>query len=440
MLLIVLTAGILNILISIVILRRRSVLLVILHLWWFGWLLISLLSLTGLYPPSNFTIALFVLLLTSITAGAGIYALICRQRGGVPKYILWGYDRGAAFLAETTMLKLVFFTALPFTIFFFIRMLFLIGSEPDLAAYRAKVFGIGLGYSLLFRFPVIESINQFVIEPINLAALFLGVSAFILHQRHKLLLTAFLIIILHSLMMMGRFGFHYIFMMLLFIIACKISMRGRIAFRSIKGIIVFVVAIFVFASTVTHLRSSDKLKGLRNTITMYVIDYHTVSFSIFDRDLQEPKSVLHIKSFGRSSLGPFDRIIVNMLGLFGVEKNAQPDLNGLALMPNREVGRDPDGNPKFYNAFGSVLYSLYRDGRQMFIIFAGVIFGFLASFFSESLRYKNSYGITFLTALAFIGIYGIFQPVLEGPALLSILIIVITYKKSSYGISESLAK
>lgn len=424
----ILLAGLANVLAIFIYLKKTSSMIIVMHIWWFGWLFISSLSLTGLYAPSEITVSLCITLLTSTTIGSVIHTTLARRLDVVPKYLLVADEHETSAKLESMLVKLLLSTAFPFILFFFIRFLFLIGAEPDVATYRSKVFGVGLGYSLLYRYPVVEAINQFVVEPITLAALFMGVASFVQYNRYRLLLLAAALLILHSVMMVGRFGFHYMATMLILAVTFKLAGEYPDKLRIIRRAGLVFLAIVAVTSVLTVFRSPVHAKGLKKVLTAYLIDYHTVSFSIFDSHMNDPGSILHLSSNGRSSLGPFERLVVRGLQLLGIDKDSQVDMNGLALSEGREVGQNAAGGKIYYNAFGSVLFSLYRDGKIFFIVAAGIVFGFFAAHFSESLRYKHAYGMTLLVSLSFIGIYGIFQPVLEGPVLLAVLVLVLMHK------------
>ncbi len=61
------------------------------------------------------------------------------------------------------------------------------------------------------------------------------------------------------------------------------------------------------------------------------------------------------------------------------------------------VGYDPDGTPILYNAFYTILYTLYQDGRGVFVLSCSVpirIFSFYPIFrLVEGWRYRNPYAV-----------------------------------------------
>jgi oligosaccharide repeat unit polymerase len=409
-------------------LGRDSRIVLSIQTWWLAWLLIAHISLTGLFPPSMFTACLVLASVSAITLGCLVHEIVARNLRAIPKYLC--KRRNFVEVGEQRIFLLASFISLPFVTFFFGRFLWLMQYEPDLVNYRAKVFGINSPYPLLFRFDAIMSVDWFVIEPLNLAALCIGAAAVLLTGRWRLFLLASGLIMAHNIMMGGRFGIHYVIMTGIFLVVAA-RHTNRDAFRKIVRYGLPILAMLLGTTVlVTSLRVPESIKTGSTTLR-HLIDYHTVSFSIFDHDIKQPDSMLHNPSYGRSSLGSIDRFLVRVLSAFGIQKAAASDLNGAALHGNRIVGRSPDGSVIEYGAFGTVFYSLFRDGGVALCILASVIFGFLMARFSAALSYRNFYGLSMLAALFFLGIYGIFQPILESYIYITILIILYVTSRRS---------
>ncbi|EMF83293.1 hypothetical protein LEP1GSC188_4595 [Leptospira weilii serovar Topaz str. LT2116] len=72
--------ALLNISFSYFFLKKTSWVLILIQAYWFFWLFISSFSLTGLFVPSNFTYFLYIMLLSFVTVGAGIFKLLSYKR------------------------------------------------------------------------------------------------------------------------------------------------------------------------------------------------------------------------------------------------------------------------------------------------------------------------------------------------------------------------
>lgn len=418
-------------------LRRNAGVVFLIQAWWLGWLGMAHLSITGIFPPSMFTTSLVIGSVCGITLGCAAHAYLSTILQAIPSFI--PRTKYKSLLSEKRMTWILCCISLPFTLFFFGRFVWLIQHELTLSVYRAKVFGIGAPYPLLFKYSAVISFDWFVIQPVNLAALFLGSAVTLVTGRWRLFILAATMVLMHDIMMGGRFGIHYVIMFGLYTVVAAACANRNVYIQFMRfGIPIFLL-LFLSILIISSVRlpgTKRTLAEVKNTTLRQLIDYHTVSFAILDHDIHTKDSMLHNPSYGRSSLGPLDRLFMRILSLVGIHKTAQSDWNGAALHENRLIGRDERGNPIHYNAFGSIFYSLFRDGGLAMCLLSSILFGFLLARFSVGLDFKNLYGLTLLASLFFIGIYGIFQPVLESPAYLAILLNIITFRSPAKRIGE----
>jgi oligosaccharide repeat unit polymerase len=433
MVLVTSAALILNSLLVFLVFRRNSGAILSIQLWWLIWLLFAHGSFTGLFAPSQFTTLLVIGSVFAVSLGGIAHEFFAKRFQRIPDYLL--KKENISHSIEKKMLLLTWYISLPFTVFFFTRFLWLVRLEPSLAVYRSKVFGDGSPYPLLYRFNAVMSFDWFVIEPLILAALFIGIAIALASGRRRLFLWASAIVIAHNVMMGGRFGIHYVMTMSGFLFVVAIN-TNRYAVKKLFAYLVLALVLMTGAlALITSLRVSDSNKAVTHDWSRSIhqfIDYHTIGFSIFDHDIMRPDSLLHRPSYGRSSLGAIDRLAVRFLRLFGSEKVAQSEWNGATLQTHRIIGRNADGAPMHYNAFGTVFYSLYRDGGILMCIFGATIFGFYLARFSAAISSRNFYGLAMVSALFFIGIYGIFQPILESPIYLTLLLMRFVIPKYSH--------
>lgn len=70
--LIIFVLGVLNLTFSYLFLKKTSWILLLIQAYWFFWMFLSSFSLTGLFIPSDYTYSLYIILLSSVTAGAGV--------------------------------------------------------------------------------------------------------------------------------------------------------------------------------------------------------------------------------------------------------------------------------------------------------------------------------------------------------------------------------
>ncbi|MBM9501981.1 oligosaccharide repeat unit polymerase [Leptospira sp. 201903071] len=430
--LVIIISGILNVALSYYILKKTCWILVFIHSYWFFWMFISSLSLTGIFIPSNFTYYIFIMLLSSLTIGAGLYKVyfLYRKRKGI---IL--DEESFSFFGITELQKEFYFFlfilifVFPIVSFFLLKSAYMNLSPGSMqpSHFRAHAFGV-YGDSILFGKNKYLYYYSLAINPLILATLFLGIGFYLRMRKKKVLIMGSALVAMDTLMMLGRFGFYYILIFLSLIVFIKFLKDRKSLLESFSAFRIVVLSLmFILIFFIGNLRSSGKEDGIKEFVNVFVIDYHTESFAMFDHELKNKESFLHERTYGRSSLGGLERGFSFLLGLFRVPFHfqVQSDLIGGYLHKNRLLGYTPDGRPKEYNAFGSVLFSLYKDGGIPFTLAIGVLFGFIVSKFSESLFVWNPFRLSILASLLFIGVFGLFQPVLGGPILLTILFIVV---------------
>ncbi|TGK24541.1 oligosaccharide repeat unit polymerase [Leptospira yasudae] len=424
--LIIFAFGVLNLSLSYLFLRKISWVLLLIQAYWFFWMFLSSFSLTGLFIPSDFTYYLYISLLSSVTIGAGLYRLLNRKDELIR---LKPYSFFKISIQDKE--KYFFYGILVFIfpiVFFFLSKSIYMNLQPDAmppAMFRAAAYGV-YGESVLFGKNKYLYYYSLAVLPMILASLFIGAAFYLRLNRLRILILASVLIAMDAIMMLGRFGFYYILIVALLILMVKVFRNWKSVLQSLSIVkVIGVAAIFVLIFFVGAMRNSERKINIKEIVHSYVIDYHTESFSMFDHELKDEKSLLHERTYGRSSLGGLERGFSFALGLFRIpiQIQVQSDLIGGYLHKNRLLGYTSEGVPKEYNAFGSVLFSLYKDGGIPFTIFMGLVFGFFLTKFSKAFITLNPYRFSLLASLLFIGIFGIFQPVLGGPILLSVLLI-----------------
>ncbi|AYV57235.1 oligosaccharide repeat unit polymerase [Leptospira kmetyi] len=408
--------AILNLSFSYLFLKKTSWVLLLIQAYWFFWMFLSSLSLTGLFIPSDFTYYLYIALLSSVTIGAGLCRLLNRNDKRTrlkprsffkisiqdkEKYFFYG------------ILVFIF----PIVLFFLSKSIYM-NLQPDAmppAMFRAAAYGV-YGESVLFGKNKYLYYYSLAITPIIFASLFLGVGFYLRLNTPRTLILGAALTIMETLMFLGRFGFYYVLIALMLVAIVKIFRKQIQKFKSISIFqVTSVAAIVIGIFLIGIFRNSNRQWDFREFVNTYVIDYHTESFSMFDYELRDDKSLLHVRTYGRSSLGTLESSFSVFLALFRIPLHiqVQSDLIGGYLSKNRILGYTRDGKLKEYNAFASVLFSLYKDGGIVFVILMGLCFGYFMGLFSRSLISLNPYYISLLGTLLFIGIFGIFKPVLS---------------------------
>ena len=202
----------------------------------------------------------------------------------------------------------------------------------------------------------------------------------------------------------------------------------RIRIKNIFIISIFILVLLFF----TILRSVEDSDFLTSSVSGF-IDYNIIGFKIFDANLNNPSSIIHSHTFGRSLFGQVDSLFSILYRLI-VDKGFLPanSENAKYLDTFIDLGLK---DVKNVNAFGTVFFTLYRDFGYSGIILFPFFFGFLINLINLKFqRTKNPnyfmLGLFFIYSLTF----SVYQSVFEGvfwPMFL-ILIFIIKFPKISF--------
>jgi oligosaccharide repeat unit polymerase len=128
-------------------------------------------------------------------------------------------------------------------------------------------------------------------------------------------------------------------------------------------------------------------------IKHYVIDYHLIGFSFYDYQNQNSASILHAHSFGRSSLGFLEQVLENLLKPLSIGFQAASSENSEYLNTAIDIGSKETLNR---NAFGTIVFTLYRDFNLIGILLGGFLYGAVVSYARYRSRISWRHGALFL--------------------------------------------
>jgi len=173
-------------------------------------------------------------------------------------------------------------------------------------------------------------------------------------------------------------------------------------------LVVLGIAVMIFV--VTSWRLGDKFE-VQEITERYVVQYHTGGFTIFDQERRDPDSFLnnHV-GLGRATLG----IVEQSVALLFFRQ-----INGSARSLNNDIGSDlnefrkigpGDGPPGTYmNAYNTILYSLYIDGREIGVVLISLVWGYLTMghyiAWRQQRRIHSFMMCMLLVGIAFMGLF-----------------------------------
>lgn len=157
----------------------------------------------------------------------------------------------------------------------------------------------------------------------------------------------------------------HLFWIMVFYALIAVQRQGRINRRML--LIATILCVALVASAANRF-GGDVVGGLQR----YIIGYHLLGFSFYDQQYLNPESILHVHSFGRSSLGFLELVLENFLKAFSVEFQAASSANADFTNTAIDIGANDTMD---FNAFGTLVFTFYRDLHVVGIFVGGALYG-----------------------------------------------------------------
>nr|ABI33209.1 O-antigen polymerase [Leptospira interrogans serovar Wolffi] len=332
--------------------------LLLIQAYWFFWMFLSALPLTGLFIPSDYTYSLYIILLSSVTAGAGVAKFWDIKTQNkirlMPRSLFGLLTKGKEKYYFYFILTFIF----PIVLFFLSKSIYINLKSDTMhsSIFRDYAYGV-YGESILFGKNKYLYYYSLVVTPIIFASLFLGAAFYLRLKKMRILILGAILTIMETLMFLGRFGFYYVLIVLILVLMIKVFRNRKSFLNSISLIYIFIATCILLGEFfMSALRNSNRQFDFREFLNIYIIDYHTESFSIFDSELKDEKSLLHERTYGRASLGTLESSFSVALAFFRIPLRiqVQSDLIGGYLNKNRIIGYSKEEDLK--NIMPSALY------------------------------------------------------------------------------------
>lgn len=313
----------------------------------------------------------------------------------------------------------------PIVLFYFIRALHILPSA-DPIEYRIAVFGVSDEPSILFGHGYLLILYKVFVSTFIFFSLILGIMFFLKFRNKKLLLIPLFLIILDAVMTLGRFNFYYV---IVFFWLSYLFLRQRfkedheeddsysyLSKIKSKSWLFILLVIMVSMLIVLSVARIERKENVFSTLRMFAINYHTVGFVLFDTELSNPNSRLNTRlSYGRSTLGGLDTLLSLILRRFDSRIVPVAGESGQYMRTPRVIGLDKNNQPIKGNAFYTILYSLYLDGRYFFVIFMSFLFGyFVAIHYLKWIKNGSFINLSFLILLMYLALFSLFHSPVEG--------------------------
>ncbi len=385
--------------------------------WWGFWLWIATFSLTGVYAPSEKCIFTVFVFLVGIVAST---LLERRPSTGMP--IVGAFDLKSdsyyrllrrAFPWIGVMAGLIVVPAFARGVYGFLTY----GRE-----LRAYAFTGPEQVSFIFKSAILESLYFTVSGPLLLLLLLFGMAVYLRTDRIWELIIAIVFNLMDAIMRLGRVNIYMICLFLIIGFALMVGPNGFFSGKRAKKLIFAGAMLIVLATVIIGIgvaRNDKIVQDSRDHFDVFVIDYHTIGFALFDSELKDPDSELNKKlTYGRLAAGGLETVFTFVIRRFDRSYNSPANLNTVRMAEYKVVGEKRVGEgepgPKKFNAFYTIIYSLYSDGRFVGLILGGLALGWAMARANRIWKEVGSFeALVWIFFLVSICIFGIFVSTLE---------------------------
>ena len=344
-------------------LKSRDFPIHLLAAWWVFWLAASFTELSDFIPPSGTTLAQFALLIVSFLCGHWTIKHL-QSLGMQPKA-----PRIAAFQAGSTRMRLALTLAATVCAAVLAASLFLSGAlSSDFVEYFTKLRLEEVSGEPLTGLRVLDVLTKILAFPLSYTVILVILATDARRFRFTLVLCI-ANLLCFSYLWQVNYPLIHLFWFLVFHSLIQAHRKGH--FDSRVAVVMLVLFSTLLASAVNRF-GGDVLGGLQR----YIVGYHLIGFSFYDHQFQDTNSILHAHSFGRSSLGFLDQMLEAASKIVGVVYKAASFENAAFNDQTVDIGLR---EIREFNAFGTLLFSLYRDFHLVGVAASGFAFGALAT-------------------------------------------------------------
>lgn len=346
--------------------------------WWVFWGFVSMFSLTGLYVPTQKTYLIWSLFVLSLFLGGKIarYVKIDIEQLNPERDRIVENILNLSYKILTSLFLIVL-------LFLIVRSTFLLMASEDPPSYKFNAFSTLDRVGILFNNRTAENLYFLISSPVLFFLALFGLVDFWRNGKFQKLGSAFVLNGMDAYIRLGRVNLYM--MILLFSIVFIMTNNHLVTFiRSKKKQLLVVFLTFISILVIGAQRGYTPSQQLK----LFVIDYHTVGFTLFDHELKDKSSPLNNNTtYGRLSIGGLETILTIMIRRFDKDYYSPALANSIRMADNSIIVgvEDPPTRifkgVKVYNSFYTLLYTFYSDGGYLGIILGGIILGFLLEYF-----------------------------------------------------------
>lgn len=340
--------------------------------WWLLWIGISCTSLSPFLKPSFATLAQLLLLIGSFLLGHLCMKRLRPYNSQMSSIGTRGLRLGA------TRVRWVLGLAAFGTLFMLLLSLYMAGAfEDSFVEYFARIRVAQAGADDVAEATgshLLDVLTKILAFPLAYTVL-VTTLAVELSGLRKVFFACVASFLCYSYLWQINYAVIHLFWLLVFYALIAVQRQGRLNRRML--VVAAILCVGLVASAANRF-GGDIMGGLQR----YVIGYHLLGFSFYDQQYLNPESILHVPSFGRSSLGFLELVLENFLKPFSVEFQAASSANSEFTNTAIDIGAN---DTVYFNAFGTLVFTFYRDLNVVGIFVGGALYGAAAT----NARYRS---------------------------------------------------
>jgi oligosaccharide repeat unit polymerase len=328
--------------------------------WWLLWIGISCTSLNQFLQPSPAALAQYLLLVGSFLLGH-----LCMKR--LRPYKVQTSSTGTRGLKlGATRVRWVLGLAAFGTLFTLVLSLYLAGAfEDSFVEYFTRVrLLVGDDVPEATGIHLLDVLTKILAFPVAYAVLVTTLAVELSGVR-KMFFACLASFLCYSYLWQINYAVIHLFWIMVFYALLSVQRRGQL---NRKMLVVAAVLCVGLVASAANRFGGDVIGGLQR----YIIGYHLLGFSFYDQQYLNPDSLLHVPSYGRSSLGFLELLLENVLKPFSVEFQAASSANSDFTNTAIDIGANDTMD---FNAFGTLVFTFYRDLNVVGIFVGGALYG-----------------------------------------------------------------
>lgn len=356
--------------------------------WWLLWLGVSQTPWNVAIAPSFMGLTHFAVLLISFVAGAAFVEVAFRASAPTGKR-----PTSHAEKAVPRIRWLIYGLAISSSLLLLVSLHLAGAFATDFVEYFSRLrMGSGPDGSLT-GIKLLDTLTKVFAFPTSYALLLLVLASGVRLLRPVLAICV-LNFVCFSYLWQVNYPFIHLFWLAFFYVVGRYVDGAGVDRRTFVGL--SIVLLLLVLSAMNRFGSEDS--QLMGAVQHYLIGYHLIGFSFYDYHLADPNSILHVHSFGRSSLGFLEQLLEHAAKLFGGGYLAASSENSTFNDTAVSIGA---GNAIEFNAFGTLAFTFYRDFGIVGVFIGGFAYG-AALAYGLLNRHRNwiAMGIFYLLAPA----------------------------------------